>query len=141
MTTTKTPSKKSPLTRIREKNREIKELKQTIQDIASLLSCQPTYVDIAAAVSECKLLGSSLVATQMENDKLRLEMGEQIASEVEKLTFSLQVKNKKLEDEVEFLQKKLDTKDKELETLRLRPRNGDKGFWDFLYRYFKLLWR
>lgn len=124
---------KSPYIRIREKNLEIKSLKETITAIATILGSQPVEVDIVQAIIDLQSLRPSLTAAVEENEDIRRNMGGVIQQEVEKHTFNLQLENTKLKDKVESLEKMLDNKNERL----AKPVNA-KGFWDFIYKLFKL---
>lgn len=123
----------SPFIRIREKNAKIKALQESLSVIANLVGSQPIEVDIVQAVVELQSLRPSLMASIEENEDMRRNMGATIASEVERHTFNLQLENNKLKDKVASLEKILDNKVR-------KPMNqlNSKGFWDFIYKVFKL---
>ena len=124
---------KSPFVRIREKNAQIATFKESFNVIANILGSQPVEVDIVQAIIELQSLRPSLIASTEENEDLRRNMGAQIASEAERHTFNLQLENNKLKDKVASLEKILDNKVR-------KPMNqlNSKGFWDFIYKVFKL---
>jgi hypothetical protein len=129
---------KTPFVRIREKNKQIKELSKNLQEIATVLSCQPIQTDIISALAEALSWRGSYGTAMAENDALRVKMQEVIKDEVGKVTFSVKLENEKLKVEVEKLRSILDTKDSDLQNLKQRITSGNKGFWDFLYKLFKL---
>ena len=126
---------KSPFVRIREKNQEIKTLTQHLKDIAQLLSCQPTIKDILPAIVEAQEWKGSYMTAMIENDGLRVKMEDTISNKVNEVTFNVQLENEKLKHEVERLNKILDTKSKEVQK---KNNINQKGFWDFLYKVFKI---
>lgn len=129
--------KKSPFVRIREKNSEIKELRGKLLDISMILGCLPD--EINESLFEALSWKKSYMTAMVDNDTLRVKMGEQIQDQVDKITFNLQLENTKTKVEVEKLKKMLDTKDYEISSLRQRTQINKKGFWDFVYKVFKVV--
>lgn len=128
----------TPFVRIREKNKEIKELYKYIQDIASLLSCQPVIPDILSSIIEALEWRNRATTAIEETELLREKMGELVGDKVDELTFNLQLSNKKLEDKVAKLEQIIDTKDKEILNLKSVNKINKKGFWDFIYKVCKI---
>lgn len=128
----------TPFVRIREKNKEIKGLRKDLQDIASVLSCQPVISEILSSILEALEWRNRATTAIEETESLREKIGEMVGDRVDELTFSLQLTNKKLEDKVEKLTIMLDTKDKEILNLKSISKINKKGFWDFLYKIFKI---
>jgi hypothetical protein len=131
-------AKQSPYVRIREKNKQIKDYQDALTDIASVLSCQPILIDILPAIAETQQWKKSYMAAMSDNDSLRVKMEDTIKDQVDKLTFNTQLENSKLKVEVERQRGILDTKDRELSETKNKIRKDSKGFWDFLYKIFKL---
>lgn len=128
----------TPFVRIREKNKEIKELRKDLQDIASVLSCQPVISEILSSILEALEWRNRATTAIEETESLREKIGEMVGDRVDELTFSLQLNNKKLEDKVAKLEQIIDTKDKEILNLKSINKINKKGFWDFLYKLFKI---
>jgi len=129
---------KSPFIRIREKNTEIKSLKETISNVATMLSCQPIEVDIFQAVMDLKGTQSTLVEVIQENESIKKTMGEEISNRVEKELFSVKLENIKLKDKVDKLQYIIDNKDNKILEQTEVIKGNKKGFWDFLYKIFNI---
>ncbi len=123
--------KKSPTTRLREKNKDLKT-------IANLLECKPIASEILAHIIEAQSWRGKMTEALMENDTLRVNMGKTVSEQVEKITFNVQLENQKLRLEVDKLKGLLDTKDSEVSLYRQKISSGNKGFWDFMYKLFKL---
>ena len=124
--------KKTPTTQLRE-------LKKHFKDIAVILSCKPVINDILAAIIEAQGWRTDFVDARLENDKLRVDMGKTIDEQVQKLTFNIGLENQKLKLEVDRLNKIINTKDTETEILKKKTSINQKGFWDFMYKVFKLV--
>ena len=129
---------KSPFIRIREKNTQIKSLKETISNVATMLSCQPIEVDIFQAVMDLKGTQSTLVEVIQENESIKKTMGEEISNRVEKELFSVKLENIKLKDKVDKLQYIIDNKDNKILEQTEVIKGNKKGFWDFLYKIFNI---
>jgi hypothetical protein len=123
--------KKSPQTKLREKNKDLKT-------IANLLGCKPIASEILASVIEAQSWREKMTEALMENDSLRVNMGKTVSEQVEKITFSTNLENEKLRLEVDKLKGLLDTKDNEVSLYKQKITSGNKGFWDFMYKLFKL---
>lgn len=130
--------KKSPFVRIREKNQEIKDLKQHLQDIASLLECHPNITEILSSIIEAQEWRGKMTDALLENDQLRVNMGTLVADQVERTTFDSQLKSQKLQLEVDRLNKIIDTKDNDIQKYQSKLSGNQKGFWDFIYKVFKI---
>ena len=130
--------KTSPFVRIKNKNLEIKSLKEIISNIAIILKCDPNEVEIVKAIVEQRRLISSLMEMGTENETLKKDMSEMIADRVEKETFNLNLDKVKLQDKVENLQKLLDNKTYKINDQKQIISGNKKGFWDFLYKLFNL---
>lgn len=130
--------KTSPFIRIREKNKEIKSLNETLFKISSLLSCIPVEVDILQSIIDLQSLQGTLTTVVQENEDLKKSIGKQIADRVEKEMFSTKLENIKLKDKVDNLQNIVDTKDSKILTQKEVIKGNKKGFWDFIYKLFSL---
>ena len=130
--------KTSPFIRIKKKNLEIKSLTETISNIAIVLKCEPTEVEIVRAIVEQRRLISSLMNMGSENESLKKNMVKMISDRVEKETFNLNLEKVKLQDKVENLQKLLDNKEYKINDQKQIISGNKKGFWDFLYKLFNL---
>ena len=123
--------KKSPQTKLREINKDVKT-------IANLLECKPIASEILASIIEAQSWREKMTDALMENDELRVNMGKTVSEQVEKITFNVQLENQKLRLEVDKLKGLLDTKDNEVSLYKQKITSGNKGFWDFMYKLFKL---
>lgn len=126
--------KTSPFIRIREKNLEIKTLKETLSTISTLLNCIPVEVDILQSILDLQSLQSTLTSVIEENEGLRQSRGKEIADRVEKEMFSTKLENIKLQDKVVNLQNIVDNKDNKILDQKEVIKGNKKGFWDFLYK-------
>lgn len=130
------PTKKTPYVRIREKNTQIRTLTKSISDIAGYLGCTTDFDDIVVSLVETKTWKSGWVKAEAELDDLRKKMGFMISVEVDKNTFNSKLEAEKLKVEVERLNKIVDNNCKEKAVTAIIK--DKKGFWDFLYKLFKL---
>lgn len=128
----------SPFVRIRNKNIEIKALKDTVTNVATVLKCQPTETEIIVAINEQRRLIGNLIAMEVENEKMKKEMVSMVAEKVERETFNLNLEKLKLEDKVAKLEKLLDNKEYKINDQKQIIIGNKKGFWDFVYKIFNL---
>ena len=125
--------KTSPFIRIREKNKLIKAQELTLKTIAEFLPCQNNEASILLSISALKKKEKMLFTTSGELDALTTNMGEMVAKKVEENTYSLKVKNLRLETSLDKLEKIPHN-----EVIKKPVNINKKGFWDLLYKLLKI---
>lgn len=107
--------------------------------ISSALNCQPVLDDVVLSIKECLGWRNSYGIAMAENDSLRVKMQEAIKEGIESGLYSAILEKEKLKVEFEKLKTDRDNIYREKEAVRMKSTTPQKGFWDFMYRVFKLV--
>jgi len=107
-------------------------------DLATMLNCTKDIPVILSSVKEAIGNEDKYQGALEENRQLLSSMVDRIKQEVEKKTFDVTLQNEKNKGEVDRLTKLVNDKDKELNLLKEKTDPNRKGFWDFLYKLFKV---